>query len=541
MQIVNPFRKKVKIEAIPLGIDLGTTHTLAAYYDPQKGVQFIKWDDGGILLPSVVSHEGVIFSSTKRYMTDATKVIKDGKTALDIASDILLHVKKRAQQQLNKEIAHAVITVPAYFDDAARQATKIVAEKAGLNVRRIINEPTAAALAYNIDKEGVYAVYDFGGGTFDLSVLRMSQGVFQVLATIGDLQLGGDDIDQAIADALSIDIAEAKKMKEGIGRHHEAYEVGCGDPQQMATAPSGLHHDGLMNITKPLIDKTLKLSQKALSDARVTKLDGVILVGGSTRLKGLRKILEDFFKAPIYADKNPDLIVAEGAALQSYALLHGSEHVLIDVNPLSIGLEVMGGLVEKIISRNTPLPVSKEQTFTTGADGQTAIEFHIVQGEREMACNNRSLAKFVLKDITPMLKGRAKVRVKFSIDTDGLLTVEAADTITNKKISVEVKPTFGLSNKDINAFVLDAQTHAKDDIEKQTWIAKSIEAHNILEAAKAYKCDAYDDIAALQNALDTNDLQALKICLEKVIEILKPLIEQKVAQDLKNVLLEQEF
>ena len=364
MQIFDPFEKKEKSDAVALGIDLGTTHTLAAYLDENKEVQFIHWEDFGeefgeecskecskersILLPSVVSFsknsvgKDFDFASTKRFMPEAFRVLKEGKTALDVAVEILRYVKQKAEEQIKKEIAHVVITVPAYFDDAARLSTKIAGEKAGFVVRRIINEPTAAALAYHIEKEGLYAVYDFGGGTFDLSVLRMQRGVFQVLSTIGDLNLGGDDIDTAILSSWEKDES-------------------C-RPMAKAAKEAGLI-DNFEEMIQPFVDRTLKLSAKGLADARVTKLDGVILVGGSTRLKGLYDTLKDFFNTTLYCDKNPDLVVVMGAAIQSHALLHGSDHVLIDVNPLSIGLEIMGGVSDKIISRNTPLPIQKEQMF----------------------------------------------------------------------------------------------------------------------------------------------------------------------------------
>lgn len=518
--ILNPFEKKTIIDAIPLGIDLGTTHTLATYYTPEEGVKFITWHDGSKLLPSIVSFKqnsvGIDpeFVSTKRFMTEATRILKDDKTALDVATAILSYVKKIAQEQLQKPIAHVVITVPAYFDDAARQATKTACERAGLVVRRIINEPTAAALAYGIEKEGIYAVYDFGGGTFDLSVLRMQRGVFQVLSTIGDLNLGGDDIDAKILEFWGKDDsyrAEAKKEKE------------------IASL------ENFQEIVKPFIDRTLKLSEKGLRDARVTHLDGVILVGGSTRLSGLHPILKAFFKAPLFFDKNPDLIVAEGAAIQSYALLHGANHVLIDVNPLSIGLETMGGLVEKIIPRNTPLPTTKEQIFTTYVDGQTAIEFNITQGEREFAKDNRSLAKFTLSNITPLPKGEAKIKVEFHIDSDGLLYVEAMDLLTSNVVSTEVRPTFGLSKEEIRSLVLEAQINAKTDVEQQMLLQKTMEAEKILKAASTYKYKG-EAVQKLEQAIINRNTNDMDKYTEMIIEALRPRIEEQIVEQLKEAL-----
>lgn len=506
MDIFDPFSHKAPIDGIALGIDLGTTHTLAAYVDESHEVRFITWDNGTVLLPSVIGS----LSSTKRFMPQASKPLKNSdKTALDIATEILMIVKQKAQEQSDKEIIHAVITVPAYFDDAARQATRVAGERAGLTVRRIINEPTAAALAYGIEKEGIYAVYDFGGGTFDLSVLRMQRGIFQVLSTIGDLHLGGDDIDAAIAQYNSCDLIRAKALKE-----QGTFEK---------------------SIVAPFIERTLKLAEKGLRDARVQKLDGVILVGGSTRLKGLEERLSEFFGVSLFSEECPDTVVAKGAAIQAYALLHGSSHTLIDVTPLSIGLELMGGVVDKIIPRNTPIPILKEQTFTTFQDGQTAIEFHIVQGERELAADNRSLARFTLTGIDPLPKGHVKIKVKFHIDTDGLLCVTALNILNNEKISIEIKPTFGLSPEDIRSYVLDGQLNARADIENQLWIQKSLEAQQILDTALFYQCEDAS-VKQLKSALSTRDLTLLAQTSQRVITQLLPLIEEKINKDLKQAL-----
>lgn len=434
-----------------VGIDLGTTNSLIAISRDEKP------DIIGEMIPSIV--DGI--SSIKRKM-DAPSQLVEGRTPVEISSEILKKLIINAEQALDKEIKKAVITVPAYFDDTQRSATKDAAKLAGLDVLRLINEPTAAALAYGLDKdvEGVYAVYDLGGGTFDISILRMQKGVFQVLATGGDTALGGDDFDERIAESKGCDVAEARALKE-----------------------RGEFGDSLI---EDLVDKTIEICAAALKDAELEKaqVNGVVMVGGSTRVELVQKKVEGFFgKAPL-TDINPDEVVALGAAIQAEALTKGSNNLLLDVLPLSLGLETMHGIVEKVIHRNTPIPCSFEQEFTTFQNDQTGMIIHVVQGEREDVANCRSLAKFDLAGIPPMPAGVARIKVNFTVDADGILTVSAREEKTGTEQKVEVKPSYGLSDEQVEQMLRESMQNAKADMDERLLQEAKVEAERLLNSLK---------------------------------------------------------
>lgn len=486
---------------IAVGIDLGTTHSVIAVLRDGQPVA-IETNEGRSVIPSVVafSETGVLVghaareklhagdtqavASIKRLMGRAASEVAHlapplvqalqstgeavpllalggrTRTPMEISAEILRYLKHLAEESLGSEITQAVITVPAYFDDGARLATKDAARLAGLEVLRLINEPTAAAVAYGLEdaKEGVYAIYDLGGGTFDFSLLNLDKGVFQVLATAGDVALGGDDIDRAIALYLNDgkeptpeELAQARALKE----------------QLSAKESSPLLDDAcLRELSAPFIERTLRICQSALEDAnlRPDQLSGVVLVGGSTRMTHVRAAVEEFFGQPPLHDLDPDRVVAYGAAIQAHQLTQGGDHLLLDVIPLSLGLETMGDLVEKILYRNSPIPAMVAQEFTTYQDGQTGMIIHVVQGEREMASQCRSLARFELKNIPPMVAGAARIRIIFQVDADGLLTVSAEELTTGQRQDVAIKPSYGLPIEEVERMILDSFEHARSDI-----------------------------------------------------------------------------
>lgn len=482
---------------IVVGIDLGTTHSVVTLMREGKP-QALTINGDTFLLPSILSINeegfkvgevlGEILSSTKRLMgrgpqdpicSQFPQLVKGegvrlqlGKhtlTPVEVASHILSHLRKQVEERLKVPVEGAVITVPAYFDEAARVATKQAAALADIKVLRLINEPTAAALAYGLETgaEGIYAIYDFGGGTFDISLLKLEDGVFQVLATGGDLNLGGDDIDHRLAEKMQIsDFRKARTAKERLSEK---------------TSFKGMTRKDLEKLATPFVKKTISLAQEVLREAGVCpkEINGVVLVGGMTRMPLVRQEVAVFFgKAPL-CDIDPDQAVALGAAISAHGLKHGSDMLLLDVTPLSLGLETMGALVEKIIPRNTPLPALASQEFTTHQDGQGGMIIHVVQGEREFVSDCRSLARFELKGLPSLPAGTPRVRVDFVVDVEGLLTVTAFEKTTGLSQHVEVRPSYGLDDQTLSQMIFEGQKHGREDILKRVAAEEKLNAERV--------------------------------------------------------------
>ena len=439
-----------------IGIDLGTTNSLVAISRGEKAEVINK------ILPSVVKLNGKEIHSIKRKMNTPSELV-EGKTPVEISAEILKTLRNWAEDALGRQIKEAVITVPAYFDDTARQATKDAARIAGLEVLRLINEPTAAALAYGLDKgaEGIYAIYDLGGGTFDISILRMQKGVFQVLATGGDTNLGGDDFDAAL------NHPNARKIKEAL---------------TTKTEYDGITRAQLEAAVEPLVKRTINICARALADSGLSKseIKGVVMVGGSTRTPFVQQKVGEFFGTTPLTDINPDEVVALGAAIQAEGLTRGSNNLLLDVIPLSLGLETMHGIVEKIIWRNTAIPCTYAQEFTTYENNQTGMVVHILQGEREKVEDCRSLARFELKNIPALPAGVARIKITFNVDADGLLTVSAEELRTGEKQEIAVKPSYGLDEKDIERMILESMEKGREDMEARLLAESITEAERLL-------------------------------------------------------------
>lgn len=446
------------------GIDLGTTNSVAALFDQDK-MQILAQ------LPSVVTLNDQEIHSIKRHMGH-DHIIQD-KKPVELSALILKEIRNRAETASNEILDEAIITVPAHFDDAARQATKQAAQLAGIRVLRLLNEPTAAALAYGLQKqvEGLYAIYDFGGGTFDISILRLEKGIFRVIATGGDTQLGGDDIDKLIAEKLSISLKEARNIKEELTTQDKSFDV-------------DLTRTDLDILVKPLIEKTIAIFKNTLNDAGIeaSDLKGLVLVGGATRMPQIPETLTETFGITPLSDIDPDLVVAHGAAYQAHALTEGSDTLLLDICPLSLGIETMGGIIEKIIDRNSPIPISKSQEFTNHADGQTAMMIHVLQGEREMVEDCRSLAKFELTGIPPMIAGKARILINFDLDADNLLTVTATEQTTGTQQQVHVVPSSGLTEEEVSKMLMESLEHGDADLRLRMLREAIVEAESTLNA-----------------------------------------------------------
>ncbi|WP_420992604.1 Fe-S protein assembly chaperone HscA [Cupriavidus sp. 30B13] len=593
---------------LAVGIDLGTTNSLVAAV--RNSIPEVLTDESGrALLPSVVRYlpgkgtqigyraqdEAVhdpknTIVSVKRFMgrglrdvahiehspydfVDAPGMVQiktaaGVKSPVEISAEILATLRQRAEDSLGDELVGAVITVPAYFDDAQRQATKDAAQLAGLEVLRLLNEPTAAAIAYGLDNasEGIYAVYDLGGGTFDISILKLTKGVFEVMATGGDSALGGDDFDQRvmcwIVEQAGLQPLSAEDMRLLQVRARAAKEaLSAADATVIdAVLNSGeivhltLTVPAFVEMTAPLVQKTLAPVRKALRDAGVAadEVKGVVLVGGATRMPSIRKAVGDFFGQAPLTNLDPDKVVALGAAMQANLLAGngapGEDWLLLDVIPLSLGVETMGGLVEKIIPRNSTIPVARAQEFTTFKDGQTAMAIHVLQGERELAVDCRSLARFELRGIPPMVAGAARIRVTYQVDADGLLSVFARETQSGVEATITVKPSYGLADDEIARMLQDSFREAEQDMKSRALAEERVDAARLIEATnRALETDgellSADERAAVERLIQAvsdvaagHDHHAIKAAVEALSHGTDEFAARRMDRSIKSAL-----
>lgn len=593
---------------LAVGIDLGTTNSLVAAV--RSSVAEVLPDaQGRALLPSIVqylpdgrtptgyeaqaqqtadSRNTVV--SVKRFMgrslaeaqasgapyefVDAPgmvrlRTVQGDLSPVEVSAQILAVLRQRAEDVLGDDLVGAVITVPAYFDDAQRQATRDAARLAGLNVLRLLNEPTAAAIAYGLDNaaEGVYAVYDLGGGTFDISILRLSRGVFEVIATGGDTALGGDDFDAVIVERVLADLpaghdltpgdrralmVTARAVREALSDRETArYALTMADGRELARDIARTEFEAW---AQPLVERTLHSARNALRDAKLAVSDvrGVVMVGGSTRMPLVRRAVGALFGTEPLVDLNPDEVVALGAALQANLLAGnrapGEDWLLLDVIPLSLGLETMGGLVERVIPRNSTIPVARAQEFTTFKDGQTAMSVHVVQGERELVSDCRSLARFELRGIPPMVAGAARIRVTFQVDADGLLSVTAREQSTGVEAAVTVKPSYGLSDEEIARMLSDSVREADSDAQARMLREQQVEARQLAESVRAALVNDADLLsdgeraavdAALQGAdavAASDDVEAVRAAVQALSSATEEFAARRMDRSIRKAL-----
>ena len=591
---------------LAIGIDLGTTNSLVATVREGRP-EAIADGEGRVLLPSVVrfladgtcevGHPAVehlasdprnTIVSVKRFMgrglrdvayvenltydfVDAELGMVQLRTAagvkspVEISAEILKSLQQRAEAALGGALVGVVVTVPAYFDDAQRQATRDAARLAGLHVFRLLNEPTAAALAYGLDHaaEGIYAVYDLGGGTFDISILRLSRGVFEVLATGGDSALGGDDFDHRvycwILEQANLSQLGPQDMRQLTAKARTAKEALSARPQAaiQARLTGGawvnlmLGAETFFELTRHLVQKTIDSARRTLKDAGLSpsQIKGVVLVGGATRMLHVRTAVAELFEQAPLTDLDPDQVVALGAAVQANLLAGnrppGDDWLLLDVIPLSLGLETMGGLVERVIARNSTIPVARAQEFTTFKDGQTAMAIHVVQGERELVSDCRSLARFELRGIPPMVAGAARVRVSFQVDADGLLSVSAREMTSGVEAAVSVKPSYGLTDEEVARMLADSIDHARDDQRLRTLRELQVDGQRLVEttrAALAVDADLLDPAervtvdAALAAVLDGDDVDSLRNATAALTRATEEFAARRMNRSIRNAL-----